>query len=379
MSFEHYIRSGNRRLRCGYTTGSCAALAAAGAAELLLTGRAPETLTLLTPGGLRIETTPVFCRMEGDRAACAVQKDAGDDPDVTDGILIVATVGRTAEGITIDGGEGIGKVTRPGLDRAVGEAAINSVPRRMIFTAMETLCDELSYPGGLKVVISAPEGRKIAKKTFNPMLGIEGGISILGTSGIVEPMSEQAIVDTIALEIRQKAASGSRRLIFCPGNYGLDFLSKETPGLEAIPRVKCSNYIGDALDLAILEGMEEVLLIGHVGKLVKLAGGIMNTHSRMADCRRELFCAHAALCGADRIICESLMQQVTTDGCLEILKNAGLCKPVMESLLREIQTVLERKSGGTCRFGAVLFSNVYGLLGKTAEAEMLLREWRDAG
>lgn len=377
MSFEHYIRSGNRRLRCGYTTGSCAALAAAGAAELLLTGQAPETLTLLTPGGLRIETTPVFCRMEGDRAACAVQKDAGDDPDVTDGILIVATVGRTAEGITIDGGEGIGKVTRPGLDRAVGEAAINSVPRRMIFTAMETLCDELNYPGGLKVVISAPEGREIAKKTFNPMLGIEGGISILGTSGIVEPMSEQAIVDTIALEIRQKAASGSRRLIFCPGNYGLDFLSKETPGLEAIPRVKCSNYIGDALDLAILEGMEEVLLIGHVGKLVKLAGGIMNTHSRMADCRRELFCAHAALCGADRIICESLMQQVTTDGCLEILKNARLCKPVMESLLREIQTVLERKSGGACRFGAVLFSNVYGLLGKTAEAEMLLREWRD--
>ena len=377
MSFEHYIRSGNRRLRCGYTTGSCAALAAAGAAELLLTGQAPETLTLLTPGGLRIETTPVFCRMEGDRAACAVQKDAGDDPDVTDGILIVATVGRTAEGITIDGGEGIGKVTRPGLDRAVGEAAINSVPRRMIFTAMEMLCDELNYPGGLQVVISAPEGREIAKKTFNPMLGIEGGISILGTSGIVEPMSEQAIVDTIALEIRQKAASGSRRLIFCPGNYGLDFLGKEMPGLEAIPRVKCSNYIGDALDLAILEGMEEVLLIGHVGKLVKLAGGIMNTHSRMADCRRELFCAHAALCGADRIICESLMQQVTTDGCLEILKNARLCKPVMESLLREIQTVLERKSGGACRFGAVLFSNVYGLLGKTAEAEMLLREWRD--
>ena len=377
MSFEHYIRSGNRRLRCGYTTGSCAALAAAGAAELLLTGRAPETLTLLTPGGLRIETTPVFCRMEGDRAACAVQKDAGDDPDVTDGILIVATVGRTAEGITIDGGEGIGKVTRPGLDRAVGEAAINSVPRRMIFAAMETLCDELNYSGGLKVVISAPEGREIAKKTFNPMLGIEGGISILGTSGIVEPMSEQAIVDTIALEIRQKAASGNRRLILCPGNYGLDYLSREMPELEAIPRVKCSNYIGDALDLAILEGMEEVLLIGHVGKLVKLAGGIMNTHSRMADCRRELFCAHAALCGAERMICEKLMQQVTTDGCLEILKNARLCKPVMESLLREIQTVLERNSGGTCRFGAILFSNVYGLLGKTAEAEALLREWRD--
>jgi len=378
MSFEHYIRSGSKWLRCGYTTGSCAAMAAAGAAEMLLSGTAPETLILLTPGGLRVETEPVFCRMEGERALCAVRKDAGDDPDVTDGILIVAEVGKNADGLTIDGGEGIGRVTRPGLDRAVGEAAINSVPRRMIRSAVETVCDELGYAGGLRVLISAPEGREIAKKTFNPMLGIEGGISILGTSGIVEPMSEQAVVDTIALEIRQKAASGSRRLILCPGNYGLDFLQKEMPELEKIPRVKCSNYIGDALDLAVLEGMEEVLLVGHVGKLVKLAGGIMNTHSRMADCRRELFCAHAALCGADRETCESLMHQVTADGCLEILKNAKLCKPVTESLLREIQKVLERRSGGPCRMGAVLFSNVYGLLGKTAEAETLLREWREA-
>ena len=378
MSFEHYIRSGSRRLRCGYTTGSCAALAAAGAAELLLSGTAPETLILLTPGGLRVETEPVFCRMEGERAFCAVRKDAGDDPDVTDGILIVAEVSKSADGITIDGGEGIGRVTRPGLDRAVGEAAINSVPRRMIRSALETACEELGYAGGLQAVISAPEGREIAKKTFNPMLGIEGGISILGTSGIVEPMSEQAIVETIALEIRQKAASGSKRLILCPGNYGLDFLEEELPELEPIPRVKCSNYIGDALDLALLEGMKEVLLIGHVGKLVKLAGGIMNTHSRMADCRRELFCAHAALCGADRETCESLMRQVTTDGCLEVLKNAKLCKPVTESLLTEIQKVLERRSGGACRMGAVMFSNVYGLLGKTAEAEALLREWREA-
>lgn len=378
MSFEHYIRSGSKRLRCGYTTGSCAALAAAGAAELLLSGSVPETLTLLTPGGLRVETEPAFCRMEGERALCAVRKDAGDDPDVTDGILIVAAIGKRDEGITIDGGEGIGRVTRPGLDRAVGEAAINSVPRRMIRSALETVCEELGYAGGLQAEISAPEGREIAKKTFNPMLGIEGGISILGTSGIVEPMSEQAVVNTIALEIRQTAASGSRRLILCPGNYGLDFLQKELPELEQIPRVKCSNYIGDALDLAVLEGMEEVLLIGHVGKLVKLAGGIMNTHSRMADCRRELFCAHAALCGAAQETCESLMRQVTTDGCLEVLKNAKLCKPVTESLLTEIQKVLERRSGGACRMGAVLFSNVYGLLGKTAEAEALLREWGEA-
>ena len=230
--------------------------------------------------------------------------------------------------------------------------------------------------GGLAVTVSAPGGEELATRTFNPQLGIEGGISILGTSGIVEPMSERAIIETTALEIRQAAEAGGKRLILLPGNYGLDFLQGEMPELALVPRVKCSNYIGDALDLALLEGMEEVLLIGHVGKLVKLAGGIMNTHSRMADCRRELFCAHAALCGADRETCESLMRQVTTDGCLEVLERSGLCKPVIESLLREIQTVLERRSGGACRMGAVLFSNVYGLLGKTAEAEALLREWR---
>lgn len=378
MSFEHYVRSGSRRLRCGYTTGSCAALAASGAAELLLTGKAPETLTLLTPGGLRVETAPAFCRMDGEAALCAVRKDAGDDPDVTDGILIVARVSRSAAEITIDGGEGIGRVTRPGLDRAVGEAAINSAPRRMICAALETVCDELGDRGGLHVLISAPEGAEIAKKTFNPMLGIEGGISILGTSGIVEPMSEQAIVDTIALEIRQNAAAGNRRMILCPGNYGLDYLSAQMPELEKIPRVKCSNYIGDALDLAVLEGMEEVLLVGHIGKLVKLAGGIMNTHSRMADCRRELFCAHAACCGADKETCIYLMQQVTTDGCLDVLDRAGLRQPVMERLLREIQAVLDRRSSGRCRTGAVLFSNVCGLLGRTAEAEALLREWGGA-
>jgi len=209
---------------CGYTTGTCAALAASGAAKLLLTGETPAVLNVMTPKGWPVELEPELCRMEDGAALCAVRKDAGDDPDVTDGILIVAAVSKSDDGMTIDGGEGTGRIPRPALDRAVGEAAINSVPRRMIRSALETVCDELGYAGGLQAEISAPEGREIAKKTFNPMLGIEGGISILGTSGIVEPMSEQAVVDTIALEIRQKAASGSRRLILCPGNYGLDFL-----------------------------------------------------------------------------------------------------------------------------------------------------------
>ena len=243
MAFEHYLRSGSRMLRCGITTGTCASLAASGAAQLLLTGTAPSSLALTTPKGLTVEVEPVFCRMEGSQAVCAVRKDAGDDPAVTDGLLIIASVRKTGQGIRVDGGTGVGRVTKKGLDQPVGAAAINSVPRRMIASAAEAVCAETGYAGGLDIVISVPEGEEIARKTFNPMLGIEGGISILGTSGIVEPMSEQAIVDTIELEIRQAAENGVQNLIAVPGNYGLDFLKQQFPLPADIPVVKCSNYL----------------------------------------------------------------------------------------------------------------------------------------
>ena len=375
MAFEHYLRSGSQLLRCGFTTGTCASLAASGAAQLLLTGTAPSSLALTTPKGLTVEVEPVFCRMEGSRATCAVRKDAGDDPDVTDGLLIVASVGKTDQGIRIDGGAGIGRVTKKGLDQPVGAAAINSVPRRMIAFALEAVCIEAEYEGGLDVVISAPEGEEIARKTFNPMLGIEGGISILGTSGIVEPMSEQAIVDTIEIEIRQAAENGAKNLIAVPGNYGLDFLERKFPLPVDFPVVKCSNYLGDTIDIALTQGMQSLLIVGHIGKLVKLAGGIMNTHSRMADCRRELFCAHAALCGADSALCRTLMDQPTSDGCLALLESAHLKDAVLRSLLQAMQQHLDRRIHQAMRTGAVVFSNEAGLLGMTETAEQLLKEW----
>ena len=373
MGFERYIRSGDKLLRCGYTTGTCAALAASGAAALLLTGEAPAVLRLVTPKGWPVELEPEFCRMEGSAALCAVRKDAGDDPDVTDGMLIRAAVTKTERGMEIDGGEGVGRVTKPGLDRPVGEAAINSVPRKMIREAAGKLCTACGYTGGLRIVISAPGGEEIAKKTFNPQLGIMGGISILGSSGIVEPMSERAIVDTTALEIRQAAESG-KRLILLPGNYGMDYLTEKLPELAAIPRAKCSNYIGEAIDATKLAGFGEVLLIGHVGKLVKLAGGIMNTHSKTADCRRELFVCHAALCGADIETCRALMAEITTEGCLDVLEHTGLRGAVLDSLLCAIQEALTHR-GGEMRIGALLFSNG-GFLGMTEEAKMILEGWR---
>ena len=378
MPFEHYIQSGGRRLRCGYTTGTCAALAAVGCARFLLGGNWPGTVSLRTPRGWTVEVPLEGCRIKGETAMCGVRKDGGDDVDRTHGILIEAAVTLTEKpGITIDGGPGVGRVTKPGLDQPVGSAAINRVPREMITRAVEEVFSLSGYEGGAQVVISVPDGGSIANETFNPRLGIEGGISILGTSGIVEPMSIQAVIDTVALEIRQAAAQGRKRLILTPGNYGLAYLREKGIDRLGIPVVKCSNFIGDAMDQAVLEGYHQILLVGHIGKLVKLAGGIFNTHSRSADCRIELFTAHAALCGGDRDLCRRLMACSAADACLEELSRAGLKAMVLNSLLERIQTHLSKRTGEKCAAGAVLFSNQYGYLGETKLAREILSVWNN--
>ena len=377
--FEHYVRSGQKLLRCGYTTGTCAALGAAGAARLLLTGRTPDSVVLRTPKGLVVEVAPLFCRLTAAGAECAIEKDGGDDVDVTTGLAIVATVELRPESpdICIDGGVGVGRVTKPGLDQPVGAAAINHVPRQMITDALRREAASADYHGGFAVTISIPEGEAVAKRTFNPHIGVIGGLSILGTSGIVEPMSQQAILDTIQLEMNQAAlrAGNPKRLILAPGNYGLDYLHETYPDFAVIPVVKTSNFIGDTLDMAASAGFEEVLLVGHVGKLVKVAGGILNTHSHTADCRTELFCTHAALCGAARDTCAALYDAATTDACLDILDAAGLRAPVLESLLQAIQLHLDRRAADAFRVGAVLFSNQHGPLGLTPTAKELLNTW----
>ncbi len=377
--FPYYVRSGRSMLRCGYTTGTCAALAAAGAARLLLTGAAPRAVSLTTPKGIEVEAPLAEAELleGGLTARCAGKKDAGDDYDVTDGMLVRAAVAKCAvPGIRVSGGQGVGRVTKPGLDQPVGAAAINRVPRRMIEEQVRAVCGELGYDGGVEVVISIPGGAEAAERTFNPVLGVEGGLSILGTSGIVEPMSEQAIVDTISLQQRQAAAEGAKRLILTPGNYGEDFLREQGLDGLGVPVVKCSNFLGEALDIAAAEGFRQVLLVGHIGKLVKVAGGIMNTHSRYADCRTELFCAHAALCGADRALCRALMDAATTDACVALLDGAGLRRAVLDSLLSAIQLHLERRAAGAYDIGAAVFSNVYGPLGMTERAKEILEGWK---
>ena len=375
---ELYIPVGRQKLRCGYTTGTCAAAAAAGAAARLLTGETLPAVRIITPAGVAVEAELLQHAAGEGWAACAVRKDGGDDPDVTDGALIFARVERTdTPGIIIDGGEGVGRVTLPGLDQPVGAAAINSTPRRMIGEQMEAVMAKAGYTGGLRAVISVPEGEALAKRTFNPRLGIVGGISILGTSGIVKPMSEAALLDSLYLEMDQRRAAGVEDLLLTPGNYGESF-AREVLGLNLDRWCMCSNYLGAAIDHAAGAGFRSVLVVGHLGKLIKAAAGCMNTHSKTADARRETLTAHAALAGADRALLRALFDSPTTDAGVELLKQAGLLGPVMASIGEALDGQLKRRAGEGLTIEALFFSNQYGILGKTPGAERLLALHRAA-
>ena len=337
---SHFAMVDGKKLRFGYTTGTCAAAAAKAATVLLLTGTAPETVTIDTPKGITLNLAVLEPTVSNGTATCAIQKDSGDDPDVTNGVLVYAAVSTSDRpGISINGGVGVGRVTKPGLKQAIGEAAINPVPREMIRRAVEEAVEECNCVKGLSVVISIPAGVALAEKTFNPRLGIEGGISILGTSGIVEPMSEDALIDSIALEIRQRKALGDTRLILTPGNYGADFL-KERYGIPDERIVKCSNYLGDALEAAIDAGFSEALLVGHIGKFVKLSGGIFNTHSRLGDHRAELMADAAKAAGADEPTQKAMFDCVTTDEMLRVLGKSGLLSGTMNALETRIDAAL---------------------------------------
>ena len=375
MTFEHYVRSGTKMLRCGYTTGTCAALAALGASKFALSGRVPETVSVMTGKGILVETEIEDSGSEGGRYWCAVKKDAGDDIDATNGILIFASVKlKDEEGISIDGGEGVGRVTKPGLDQPVGNAAINSVPRRMITEAVQSALDEAGFEGGAEVIISIPQGKEIASKTFNPVLGVEGGISVIGTNGIVEPMSEQALIDTIEVEMKQKREY-TDEIIITPGNYGETYLKGSDLNKVDIPVLKFSNFLGDTLDMAASMGFKKILLVAHIGKMVKVAGAVMNTHSRWADARAEIFCAHAAISGADTDVCRRIMEAATTDAAIEILDEAELREKVIASILVKVQEKLDHRVQGAYEIGAVTFSNVYGYLGETDEARKIIGSW----
>ena len=366
-----YTYRNGKRLRCGYTTGSCAAGAAKAAAEMLLSGQVCPQISLMTPADILLNLDICEISMQQESVTCAVQKDSGDDPDATRGILIYATVSKADSGIEIAGGTGIGTVTKPGLDQPVGAAAINSAPRRMITEAVTETAEKHGYSGGFRIVISAPEGTEIAKKTFNPRMGIIGGISIIGTTGIVEPMSNSAIIDTIRTEANMRKAAGLQTLVLTVGNYSEQFIRLQKPALSEIS-VMCSNFIGEAVDIGVSLGFADILLIGHIGKLVKLGSGIMQTHSSYADGRMETLITCAALAGVQRDILLQINNCVTTDAALEILFETDSAAQTLDILTERIGHYLTARVHDQARIGAVIFSNQHNLLLKTSLADQIL-------
>lgn len=583
---NEFVFKNQKKLRCGLTTGTCAAACAQAAMLRLLTGQVRSEVTVRLPESRKrvqvdVAAAKLHAEIADNRAnrgtqqnsdgrsplqrvgsaesdsrsfdqrvtlavyptadgGFATRKDAGDDPDVTNGTEIRACIqvckrasekivtsdagnlkaGRymwqgkdseaagsmrknpeqthassretsvlvpegafvSADGrLYLTGGVGVGRVTKPGLEQAVGQSAINRVPRQMIFDAVQQVLDafeddekrrtegctpSLEMENKLKhvygkpdaeyirskwlnegneksersekpcylITISVPAGAELAQRTFNPMLGIEGGISILGTTGIVEPMSEAAIVATIETSIRQvlamedaavsetqtlrkeevsadqktetseertaadeavgqlqspaahgeqKELTGSgrkddgdigrsaRRILAVPGNYGQRYVEQQL-GLRGVPVVEVSNYIGEAIDLAVSYGATDFLLVGNVGKLVKLAAGIMNTHSRVADGRWEIFAAHLALCGGTRAQVAAMRKATTTEEMLTRLEEMGLRVPVMASIMGEIEAHMAHRIRGQMNFGVIVYSERFGRVGETAGAARLL-------
>ncbi len=357
---EEYILKNGKKLRYGYTTGACAAAAAGAAARMLCSGKMRERITIDTPRGWKLDLAVGDAALIGDYAECSVIKDAGDDPDVTDCIKIYARARISgAEGITITGGAGVGVVTRKGLPVAVGRPAINPVPMKMIEDEIRKSC-----PGkGIEVEISAPDGVHIAKRTFNPRLGIEGGISILGTTGIVEPLSLDAVRDSIALEISMAREAGHDTIALCPGNNGRDF-AVETLGIDKSKIVIVGNFIGDMLEAALFHKMKHVLLVGHIGKMIKIAGGIFNTHSRYADARLEIMAAHYARLTGDGAAARMIMESNTTEDALDHISHDLFFSHIAGTICRRCAEFVHGGLAVEC----VLFSRRKGLLAMSDNA-----------
>lgn len=387
LDMKDYVVKQGKKLEIGYTTGTCAAVAAKASAQAVLSGEFEKSIRIEVPAGITFDIEINHEKLEQQIASCAVRKYSGDDPDVTDGMLIYASVEKIESRetdtlqsdeekqvrIIIEGGEGIGQVTRKGLSCEVGKAAINPIPRAMIEKAVLEEINRAGYNGKLKVIIWAPEGRERAKKTFNERLGILGGISILGTSGVVEPMSEDALIETIKIEMNQH--DRDKILFASPGNYGLDF-AQSTFQLDMNQSVKYSNYIGEFLDHAVYLGFKKILLIGHVGKMIKLASGTMNTHSKVADSRQEIMVAHCALHGVEKEKLKKIMQAISVDEMHQIMMGTGLDKEIYRSIAEKITFHLNYRVRNEIEVEFIGFSNQYGLLLESDRVRTFIEEIR---
>ena len=341
--------------RKGYTTGSCATAVAKVAALMVLRQQIIHQVSIVTPSGITLQLNVEQPLIHGNEATAAIRKDGGDDVDATHGMLIHARVILRADNlITLDGGEGIGRVTRAGIGLPIGEAAINRTPRQTIEAAVR----EVLGPGrGADVVIFAPEGVARAQRTYNGRLGIEGGISIIGTTGIVTPMSEESWKRSLAIELEQCRAEGHDSVILVPGNHGERFVAAHLAGVGA-PVITMSNFVGYMLQEAERLAFRHVLLAGHLGKLIKVAAGVFHTHSHIADARMETLVTQLALLGAPHALLSAVYQCLTTEAAMELIDAAGYATVYDAIACRAVERVREmlRYSPAPFSCDVVLFS-----------------------
>ena len=368
-------------LRCGYTTGTCAAAASKAAVAMLFKQESMDSVAITTPNQTDLIIDVLSPQFNDNVASCSIEKDSGDDPDITNGILVSSKVTLLPDSseIIIEGGKGVGKVTKGGLDQPVGMSAINSVPRKMIKDSLNELAMQYNYKGGFHVLISVPKGEEIAKKTFNPELGIVGGISILGTTGIVEPMSAKALADSIKVEISVIAAESNESILIFLGNFGKKF-TEEDLNLSTKPGIMCSNFIDVALDSSVEFGFKNILMVGHIGKLVKLGIGMFNTHSHNGDGRIETLLSCALEAGADIEILNEIQKCVTTNAVLDILYENDLLTKTMDVLNGRIGHNIDRRIPEDINVGYICFANTgeySGVLFESENADGLKSLWKN--
>lgn len=369
-------------LKRGYTTGTCSAAATYGAFYQLVNGEFPEFCNIVLPKGEKIKLKPEDKKVDDKTASCAIMKFSGDDPDVTNGTYVYSEIRlidkkefllkrednsyiTIGERFILKAGKGVGIVTKAGLACDIGKPAINPVPQKMIKEVLENLANIYGFEGYAQITISIPKGIELAQRTFNPKLGIVGGISVLGTTGIVEPMSEKALIDTIKVEIDVIKAQGADKIVITPGNYGKDFLDKNTE-IKEESCVKCSNFIGEAISYAVKKGFSHIILSGHLGKLIKVSDGILNTHSKYGDERMRIICDLLKELNTDNRIVDEISKCVMVDEAVRILEELGLKTKIMnlvgENILKVLRNEAEKLEKTNIKFDVIVFSNKYGLL-----------------
>lgn len=354
--------------RRGYTTGACAAAAAKGAVLAMFKQERPEAVEITTPVS-RITIPIAKYEVNQQEVTCSVIKDGGDDPDITNGLEIRVTAVPIPKGITISGGHGVGKVTKAGLAVPPGQPAINPVPRKMIIEAVQNFIPEDT---GVALTISVPEGDKVALKTLNPKLGIRDGISILGTTGIVEPMSEEAFKSSLVPQIDIALAAGYRTLVLTPGRMGQRSAIEKLLVPETAV-VQMSNFVGFMLQECCQRQVNSLILCGHLGKLIKVAGGIFHTHSKVADARLEILAAHLCLYNGDTKLVEEIMQANTIEEAVSLIKNNHLdhvFKMLAAKVSKRAAAYVEHK----IRIGTILTSLNGEILARDTNADILLQE-----